>query len=263
MSDAKRQRTINDVFGAVQELEGVYEVEGIIDSKLFLTSMHSRVPRVTKFRVRFVGYGPSHDEWKLEEELEDAQDLLNDYKHKEKIRVLENENLGLYQQLGETLGKLENEKQRFSNLMESHEDVHRRSRGHSNGFNWIRNENLLLREKICEVKYLATSAMVNGGFAEAMISIQEQPEVPVCTAAKMSPTQRAEIFEESFEGDMCACAVCLRSKVTLKDVMEQNKAMRIKLGKQHGRRLEFARRGVPGLSFVARGTREETPLSPP
>jgi hypothetical protein len=43
----------------------------------------------------------------LEGDLEDAQDLLIDYKHKEEVRVLETENLGLYQQLGETLGKLE------------------------------------------------------------------------------------------------------------------------------------------------------------
>jgi hypothetical protein len=34
--------------------------------------------------------------------------LLTDYKQKERVRVLETENLGLYQRLGETLGKLEN-----------------------------------------------------------------------------------------------------------------------------------------------------------
>jgi hypothetical protein len=218
---------------------------------------------VMKYRVRFVGYGAQHDKWMLEEELEDARELLTDYRQKEKIRRLENENLGLVEELGNALRKVDKEKQRFGNLMESHEDVQRRSRGYSNGFNWIRNENLLLREKIAEVKYFVHSAMLKGGYADALISIQDQPEVPVCTSAKMSPNQRAEIFEQSFEGDMCACAVCLRSKLTLKDVMEQNKAMRLELGRQHARPLEFARRGVPGLSFVARGTREETPLSPP
>jgi hypothetical protein len=61
-----------------------------------------------KFRVRFVGYGPLHDEWMPAQDLEDAQELLTDYRQKEKIRLLETENLGLYQRIGETLGKLEN-----------------------------------------------------------------------------------------------------------------------------------------------------------
>jgi hypothetical protein len=79
---------------------GSYAVEGIIDSKLFPASLHSRVPRVTKYRVRFVGWGPMHDEWMLEDDLEDAQELLTDYKHREEVRVLQNKTLGLYSQLG-------------------------------------------------------------------------------------------------------------------------------------------------------------------
>ena len=86
---------------------GSYAVEGIIDSKLFPASLHSRVPRVTKYRVRFVGWGPMHDEWMLEDDLEDAQELLTDYKHREEVRVLQNETLGLYSQLGAISEKLE------------------------------------------------------------------------------------------------------------------------------------------------------------
>ena len=205
-----------------------------------------------EYLVRWKGYEEKDDTWETEGTLSKAQDALKEFQVRNFTEIV----MFMQSALGD-------EKQRFSNLMESHEDVQRRSRGYSNGFNWIRNENLLLREKIAEVKYFVHSAMLKGGYADALISIQDQPEVPVCTAAKMSPNQRAEIFEQSFEGDMCACAVCLRSKLTLKDVMEQNKAMRLELGRQHARPLEFARRGVPGLSFVARGTREETPLSPP
>jgi hypothetical protein len=102
-AEAKRQKS-----GRGPEEDGSYELEGIIDSKMFPISLQSRVPRVMKFRVRFVGYGPLHDQWMREEDLEDARELLTDYRQKEKIRLLENENLGLYQRLDETLGKLEN-----------------------------------------------------------------------------------------------------------------------------------------------------------
>ena len=113
---SKKQRTVNDVFTAVQEMQEVFEVEEISDSKLFPISLQSRVPRVMKYRVRFVGYGPLHDQWMREEDLEDARELLTDYRQKEKIRLLENENLGLYQRLDETLGKLENAMEQNSRL---------------------------------------------------------------------------------------------------------------------------------------------------
>ena len=110
-AEAKRQKS-----GRRPEEDGSYELEGIVDSKMFPISLQSRVPRVMKFRVRFVGYGPLHDEWMREEDLEDARELLTDYRQKEKIRLLENENLGLYERLGETLGKLENAMEQNSRL---------------------------------------------------------------------------------------------------------------------------------------------------
>ena len=92
---------------AMQE-NGGYVVEAIIDNKLCPANLpsHSRVPRVTRFRVRYAGYPPEDDEWKLEEELEDSMDLLSEYKQKECVRLLKKENVDLYKQLEATTKKL-------------------------------------------------------------------------------------------------------------------------------------------------------------
>ena len=113
-AEAKRQKS-----GRGPEEDDSYELEGVIDSKMFRATLAETcfdTEDVMKFRVRFVGYGPMHDEWMQAEDLEDARELLTDYRQKEKIRLLENENLGLYDELGKTLGKLENAMEQNSRL---------------------------------------------------------------------------------------------------------------------------------------------------
>ena len=160
MNDTKRQRTINDVFGAVQELEGMYEVEKIhamrcIDMDPAPRDTWGPDPPI-EYLVRWKGYEEKDDTWETEGTLSKAQDALKEFQVRNFTEIV----MFMQSALGD-------EKQRFSNLMESHEDVQRRSRGYSNGFNWIRNENLLLREKICEVKSLATG--VSGNFLKSLM----------------------------------------------------------------------------------------------
>ena len=92
---------------------GGYVVEAIIDNKLCPANLpsHSRVPRVTRFRVRYAGYPPEDDEWKLEEELEDSMELLSEYKQKEYVRLLKKE-----EEIGNILKKLEDAKRALGDM---------------------------------------------------------------------------------------------------------------------------------------------------
>jgi hypothetical protein len=197
-----------------------------------------------EYKVRWKNYPSADDTWEPEWKLSAAKDVLNDFKIKFFTEMFASMQ-GAY--AGITLLN--------QNLIESHEAALRKGRGYKNGYHWILNKNIRLRDQIFVCKLLATLEHR----VESLINIQDLPEIPVCTTAKMSPAERAEIFEASYEGDMCACEVCLRNKVTLKDVMEQNTAMRMKLGRTAGRTFEFARHDMPGLSFVHREDDADAP----
>jgi hypothetical protein len=55
-----------------------WEIEGIVAER----SRKRGARRIPQFRVRYVGYGPEHDEWVPRSFLRNASDVLNDWEHK-------------------------------------------------------------------------------------------------------------------------------------------------------------------------------------
>jgi hypothetical protein len=115
-------------------------------------------------------------------------------------------------------------------LFDEHRDTTMRGRGYRNGYKWIQQQHVFLRHQIDYARELANIENPVESRIHVCKHISEQPQVPECSSARMTPSDRAEIFAATFEGDMCGCEVCLRNKVTLPpglpDVLRHNKTLR-------------------------------------